>query len=61
MVDTYMFADSVTGLTHMLTLTLTLRRHGYTTHAHTKRVAGFLLHVLTATPKPHASRKERGL
>ena len=58
---TYMFADSVTGLTLMLGLTLSLRRHGMTTRTSTLRVAGFTLHVLTVTPKPRLSRKERGL
>lgn len=61
MTDTYMFSDSAAGLTLMLSLTLSLRSLGFTTKASTRRVAGFTLHVLTTTPAPHASRKERGL
>ena len=61
MTDTYMFADSVQGLRLMLSLTLSLRRVGFSTRTHTERCAGFTLHVLTATPKARLSRKERGL
>ena len=60
MVEHYTFADSVAGLARAFSTTLSLRRAGFKTRLVTRRIAGFVVHTVIATPPKRATRKERG-
>lgn len=60
MIERFTFADSVTGLDHAWTVTLSLRARGFKTHLETYEFKGFTLHTVVATPSRRPSRKERG-
>jgi hypothetical protein len=58
--EKYFFTGTEAGLTLMLMTTLSLRRAGFKTRTHVEHIAHFPVHVLTATPAPRLTRRERG-
>jgi hypothetical protein len=54
--DVYGFADSEAGLTHMLHLTLSLRRLGFKTQGGVVHVGPTMYHTLAATRPARAPR-----
>jgi hypothetical protein len=59
-IEHYTFADSVAGLARAFSTTLSLRRAGFKTRLATRRIAGFAIYTVIATPRKRATRKERG-
>lgn len=60
MKEFHTFADTVLGLTVAFELTEGLRQHGFKTRLATRKVAGFTVHTVIATPPVKLTRAERG-
>jgi hypothetical protein len=60
MTEHFTFPNTESGLTLALTLSLSLRRHGYRTRLAERAISHTRVVTVVATPKPRPNRKARG-